>query len=162
MTDPQSYLEESSDSVQGNRIPIIDSENANTVDSEDTFGAMVSSKLQLMSPLQRLMAQKIISEILLKGQLGMLKSSLSPVLVAGYMRGKSVGVTKRTTNVIASSDCFLPMCDDDSNYSNDIDNASEDCDPLMFQVKKSKIRGTKSECFDFVKDEIVSSDDDPA
>lgn len=155
MADSQPSVEES---VQVNQLPIIDSVHTSTADNEDTFGAMVSSKLQLMSPVQRLMSQKIISEILLKGQLGLLKSSLSPVLVAGYMRCKSVGVTKSTTNVVPSSEC----CDDDSYDRNDRDNASDDCDPLMFQVKKSKIRGTKSESFDFVKDEIVWSDDDPA
>lgn len=151
MTDSQPASEEDS-------VPIIKelpSINGNTTDNEDTFGAMVSSKLLLMSPLQRLMAQKIITEILFTGQMGMLKSSF----VAGYMKNSSIAATKNTnTNVVSSSGCLPSMHDDDG----DGDRVSDDnCDPLMLQVNPGKISVSKAGTFDFVNSEIAwSSDDD--
>lgn len=61
--------------MQVNHFPI-EFKKANVRNNEDKFGAMVSSKLLLMSPLQRLLSKKIISEIMFKGQLGMLKLRL--------------------------------------------------------------------------------------
>lgn len=141
MTDSPTTIEEHGDRVQTNHFSIeCENETVVPADIDDKFGAMVSSKLLLMSPLQRLMSQKIISEILLKGQLGMLKRSLSPVLVAEYMENKS----NTSTNCSASSR------DDDS----------DDCDPLMCQVKAERMRDTNFETFEFVKDEMAWSDDD--
>lgn len=145
----QTSMEEHCDYAQEKEVKIESVNNADDVPgNEQKFGAMVSSKLLLMSPLQRLMSQKIISEILLKGQLGMLKSSLSPVLVAGYM--------KNTANGELTDCSSLSMCDE----SQDKDNESNDCDPLMFQVSQENVRDTKLESFDFIKHEVAWSDDD--
>lgn len=133
-------MEEHSVNMQANQFSI-EPEKAHVSDNEDKFGAMVSSKLLLMSPLQRLMSEKIITEILFKGQLGMLKRSLSPVLVADYM--------KNISNKVTTID-----------GSNDTDDDSDDCDPLMFQLKPEKISDSNLETFEFVKDEIAWSDDD--
>lgn len=125
MTDSQTS-EEHCDNVRVTEFQIESVSDADVPgNTEDKFGAMVSSKLLLMSPLQRLMAQKIISEILLQGQLGMLKSSLSPVLVAGYM--------KSTANEVITDCSSSSTMGDDSN----------DCDPLMFQVNQRKVRDRK-------------------
>lgn len=130
-----------------------DFQNSKIPSDEDKFGAMVSSKLLLMSPLQRLMSQKVISEILLKGQLGMLKSSLSPVLVTGYMKNISNGATN-STNVITSEQLSYYNGDDNSDDAVDEDDGS---DPLMFQ--KFEVKQEES-TFGIVKNEISWSDDD--
>lgn len=108
-----------------------------TSDNEDKFGAMVSSKLVLMSPLQRLISQKIISEILLRGQLGILKSSLSPVLVNGYMKNALNVVANTVESNFASTDCLSSMSDDQND-------SEDDCDPLMCKVEPQN--AVKSEC----------------
>lgn len=151
MTDSQSVMEEHIDNVHVNRFPIKSETEGNVQDSADKFGAMVSSKLLLMSSLQRLMSQKIISEILLKGQLGMLKPSMSPVVVSGYMKNISSGRTK-TKNVV-TVDCLSPTYDE-------YEDESGGCDPLMSQVKRENIRNTHSDNMEFVKNEVVWSDDD--
>ncbi|KAG4078871.1 hypothetical protein HA402_007421 [Bradysia odoriphaga] len=131
-------------------VEVSRSESVATVsDNEDKFGAMVSSKLLLMSPLQRLMSEKIISEILLKGQLGMLKSSFSPVLVNGFMKNGA----DTTGSNFASTDCLSPMGED----SDDKDSV-DDCDPLMPKVEQDREQNTKP--FEFVKNECCWPEDD--
>lgn len=155
MTDSQTTMGEHNDSMEVNHFPIEDEKANNVRDNEDKFGAMVSSKLLLMSPLQRLMSERIISEILFKGQLGMLKRSLSPVLVADYLKNITNGVTTTTNEV--PTDCS-PSTNDVDNDKDD-DSEDDDCDPLRFQVKT--INGSPNlETFEFVKDEIDWADDD--
>lgn len=157
MTDSQTTMEEHNDSIEVNHFPI-EAEKANVRDNEDKFGAMVSSKLLLMSPLQRLLSEKIISEILFKGQLGMLKRSLSPVLVADYIKNVTNGVTTTTNEV--PTDCSPSTNEGDNDKDDDCeDDDSDDCDPLRFQVKTIN-GGPNLETFEFVKDEIAWSDDD--
>lgn len=146
------FRDDASEDDSNDKVTQFSMERNNTTpsDSDDKFGAMVSSKLLLMSPLQRLMSEKIINEILLKGQMGMLKSSLSPVVVTGYMKNASNGVT--------SDDCKVAMCGgSDDSGSDDTD----DCgDPLMFPGRQETIRSTNIEQVDFVKNEICWTDDD--
>jgi len=118
------------------------SETSKVPGDDDKFGAMVSSKLLLMTPLQRLLFQKIISEILLKGQLNMLKSSLSPVLVTGYMKNSSNGVSNTSV-----SNEHLSSNEDDDN------------DPLMFQIKQEDFSDTNFQTLEIIKDEFSWSDD---
>lgn len=151
MTDASSYVKDNNKmdkaDVKQNVLTLIDSKSSRVADDEDKFGTMVSSKLLLMSPLQRLISQKIISEILLKGQLGMLKNSLSPVLVSGYMKSISNGAT----NVISTEHLL---------YNSENDNNDDDSDPLMFQAKHEDNRQTNFEMLEEVKHEMSWSDDD--
>lgn len=147
VNDPKTHTEEQSDKLDvgvethqlPSRLTSIDSETSKAPNDKDKFGAMVSSKLLLMSPLQRLLSQKIISEILLKGQFGMLKSSLCPVVVNGYMKNISNSATN-TTNLLSSA----PSTDGDS-------------DPLMFQVKQ-EINTDDTDYEPLVKEEVSWSD----
>ncbi len=140
---PLVVLEEDDSNSRVHQVNHFPDQESISSDNEDKFGAMVSSKLQLMSPLQRLISQKIISEILLRGQLGMLKSSFIPVIVPFYMKNTSNGLTND----------FLPTVSGDSN-ENDDSSEDEDSDPLMFQqVKRETNRDTILESVDFVKKE---------
>lgn len=137
---------EEEDSSRLHEVNKLTDKSHSVSDNEDKFGAMVTSKLQLMSPLQRLISQKIISEILLRGQLGMLKSSLCPVIVAGYMKST-------INNGMMTNDFVSTMCSD----SNDKDTGSSvdgDSDPLMFQQQvKQETDSTILESISIVKKE---------
>lgn len=164
ITDTKPHIEDPNDKSNEQLNPLnlqtsIGLEDLKLPNDDDKFGAMVSSKLLLMSPLQRLMSQKIISEILLNGQLGMLKSSLSPVLVPGYMKNISNGATN-TSHVASEHLTYYDSDDDDANDDDhNIDEDDDGSDPLTFQVKQES-RETDFETYGIVKDEISWSDDE--
>ncbi|KAJ6640984.1 hypothetical protein Bhyg_05917 [Pseudolycoriella hygida] len=117
-----SIVKDSSRTLEENSSisPMLTDDNTCVSKNEEEFGAMVSSKLSLMSPMQRLISQKIISEIVLKGQLNLLQSSSHPVVVSGYTKNKFIN---------PATDCSISLCDSD-------DTKDGDCDPLMFLEKQ--------------------------